>query len=337
MSEPIIEAHDLRIEFRLGRNAVVKAVDGVSMSVNAGETFGVIGESGSGKTTLGRALVCLERPTNGGIRHRGVDPWTLRGATFRQHRRDFQIIFQDSNAALDPRMTILQSVLEPLEAADRLTDRQRETRALEALDRVGLNDLMAQRFPHELSGGQKQRVNIARALTLNPALIVCDESVAALDVSIQAEILNLLADLQRDCGLTYVFITHSLGVIGHISDRVAVMYLGQWVELGNTNDILDRPLHPYTDALISAEPLAQPPGASTRERIILTGETPGPNAIPSGCRFRNRCAHAQPECAARVPEFREFAPGHWVACHFAGTVTGAASRDRAATLRNAAS
>jgi oligopeptide/dipeptide ABC transporter ATP-binding protein len=323
MSAPLIEVEDLRIVFRSGTTRV-SAVDGVSLAVQAGETFGIIGESGSGKSTLGRALVCLEKPTSGAVRHRGVDPWGLSRAELRRQRRDYQIIFQDSNASLDPRMTILQSVCEPLEPSG-MAAAAREAAALEALAQVGVSADMARRYPHELSGGQKQRANIARALTLRPALIVCDESVAALDVSIQAEILNLLAELQRSHGLTYVFISHSLGVIGHISDRVAVMYLGRWMELGPTDAVLDRPLHPYTQALLSAEPMPEPPGAPRRLRIVLAGETPGPDAIPSGCRFRNRCPQAQVLCAAAVPEWREYETGHWVACHFAGTVTGGSS------------
>jgi peptide/nickel transport system ATP-binding protein/oligopeptide transport system ATP-binding protein len=317
VSKPIIEVDDLRIVFPISGGGTVPAVDGISLAVNAGETFGIIGESGSGKTTLGRALVCLERPSGGAVRHHGLDPWSLPAKQLRRHRRDFQIIFQDSNAAFNPRRTILQSVMEPLEVSD-VPRGQREAVALELLGRVGLDEVMSQRYPHELSGGQKQRANIARALTTNPSLIVCDESVAALDVSIQAEILNLLAKLQREQGLTYVFITHSLSVISHISDRIAVMYLGRWMELGRTEDVLDRSLHPYTQALLSAEPMPHRPGELERKRIMLAGETPGPGNIPSGCRFRNRCAYAQDKCASEVPQWREHRQGHWVACHFAG-------------------
>lgn len=312
----LVEARDLRIAFRVNGRDVV-AVDGVSLQVEPGETFGVIGESGSGKSTLGRALVCLERPVSGGVRHRGTDPWALAPAALRRHRRDYQIVFQDSHAALDPRMTVIRSVMEPLEPSQP-NARDREAAAIEALRSVGLGPEMARRYPHELSGGQKQRVNIARALAVRPALIVCDESVAALDVSIQAEILNLLAELQRRHGLTYVFISHSLAVIGHISTRVAVMYLGRWMELGPTDAVLDRPLHPYTVALLSAEPVPAPPGATARPRIRLAGETPGPDAIPAGCRFHNRCPIAQPICAQQPPDWTEHQPGHWAACHFAG-------------------
>ena len=327
---PVVETKDLRVVYGAGDGRVA-AVDGISMSVRPGETFGIIGESGSGKSTLGRALVCLERPAGGTLQHRGVDPWSLSPGALRRHRRDFQIVFQDSNAALDPRMTILRSVAEPLEPSG-MPARQREEAAREALRRVGLGDDMVGRYPHELSGGQKQRANIARALTVRPALIVCDESVAALDLSIQAEILNLLGSLQREHGLTYVFISHSLTVIGHVSDRVAVMYLGRWVELGDVRDVLERPLHPYTAALLSAEPMPARPGTAAPVRILLKGETPAPDSIPSGCRFRNRCPHAQEVCAANAPEWHEHEPSHWAACHFAGSVTG----DRHADRRQAA-
>jgi oligopeptide/dipeptide ABC transporter ATP-binding protein len=308
MSEliPLVEARELRVQF-----GAVKAVDGVSFVVLRGETFGVIGESGSGKSTLGRALVSLLKPTAGRILHDGKDPATLAAKAFRRHRREYQIVFQDPSAALNPRMTILDSVSEPLRTA----------RALEVLDKVGLPAAFATRYPHELSGGQKQRVNIARALTLRPRLLVCDEVVAALDISIQADILNLLAQLQAEFGLTYVFITHDLAVVSHVSDRVAVMYLGVLVEMGPAERLRQRPRHPYTEALLSAEPTPLPAALRSRERIILQGEIPSPVAPPSGCRFRTRCRYAQDLCATRVPEFRELGDGHWAACHFTDTLT----------------
>jgi len=299
---------------------VLKAVDGVSLEVQPGETFGIIGESGSGKTTLGRALVCLEKPSAGQVLHRGSDPYALSGGELRRHRRDYQVVFQDPNAALDPRMTILRSVREPLDVAGTLPHAARDEAAMRAMERVGLSPEFASRYPHELSGGQKQRVCIARVLTLRPSVIVCDEAVAALDVSIQADILNLLADLQREFGLTYVFITHNLGVVAHISDRVAVMYLGRLVEMGETEALLARPLHPYTDALLSAEPVALPSHMRGTQRVVLSGELPSPVSPPSGCRFRTRCRFAQDLCAAQVPDWREVEPGHWAACHFAGTL-----------------
>jgi peptide/nickel transport system ATP-binding protein/oligopeptide transport system ATP-binding protein len=316
--DPIVSVRDLEVRFQTSdRRATVKAVDGVNFEVRRGETFGIIGESGSGKTTIGRALVFLLKPTAGAILHDGVDPQRLPASQFRSHRRDYQIIFQDPNAALNPRMTILSSVLEPLELARAGTRAERLARAREAMDRVGLPQEIGERYPHQLSGGQKQRVIIARALTLRPKLIVCDEVVAALDMSIRGDVLNLFAELQRDLGLTYVFITHDLSVISHISDRIAVMYLGRFVELGPTEDVSGQPLHPYTQALLSAEPLPLPSTMRGDRRIILQGEIPSPIDPPSGCRFRTRCPNAQPVCTEQPPDWRELVPGHWVACHFA--------------------
>jgi oligopeptide/dipeptide ABC transporter ATP-binding protein len=316
--DAIVSVRDLEVRFQTSdRRATVKAVDGVSFEVRRGETFGIIGESGSGKTTIGRALVFLLKPTAGAILHNGVDPQGLPRKQFRSHRRDYQIIFQDPNAALNPRMTILSSVLEPLELARAGTRSERKRRAGDALDRVGLPAEVGERYPHQLSGGQKQRVVIARALTLRPKLIVCDEVVAALDMSIRGDVLNLFAELQRELGLTYVFITHDLSVVSHISERIAVMYLGRFVELGPTENVSARPLHPYTQALLSAEPLPLPSTMRSDRRIILQGEIPSPIDPPSGCRFRTRCHLAQPVCSSMTPDWRELAPDHWVACHFA--------------------
>ena len=300
------------------RHQVIKAVDGVDFRVTQGETFGVIGESGSGKSTLGRCIVCLVRPSSGRVLHDGADPFALGPGELRQHRRAFQIIFQDPNAALDPRMTILDSVREPLDVARIGTSQERQRRALTMLDRVALSLELANRYPHEISGGQKQRANIARALVLEPRLIVCDEVVAALDVSIQADMLNLFAELQREFSLTYVFISHDLRVVAHVSDRVAVMYFGILVELGPAQAIMAAPQHPYTQALLSAEPEPIPAHLRTKERVILKGEIPSALAPPSGCRFHTRCPLAVAECSARVPEWREISPGHFAACHFAG-------------------
>jgi peptide/nickel transport system ATP-binding protein len=300
------------------RHQVIKAVDGVDFRVAQGETFGVIGESGSGKSTLGRCIVCLVRPSSGRILHDGADPFALGVGELRQHRRTFQIIFQDPNAALDPRMTILDSVREPLDVARIGTAQERRRRALTMLDRVALSPELANRYPHEISGGQKQRANIARALVLEPRLIVCDEVVAALDVSIQADMLNLFAELQREFSLTYVFISHDLRVVAHVSDRVAVMYFGKLVELGPAQAIMAAPQHPYTQALLSAEPEPIPAHLRSKERVILKGEIPSALAPPSGCRFHTRCPLAVPECSTRVPEWRELSPGHFAACHFAG-------------------
>jgi peptide/nickel transport system ATP-binding protein/oligopeptide transport system ATP-binding protein len=318
----LVEATDLRVHFSTAGGAeTVKAVDGVSFAMNRGETFGVIGESGSGKSTLGRAVVCLLKPTSGALKLDATDPYTLSGSAFRRNRRDFQIVFQDPNAALNPRMRIRDSVREPLDILGEGTRAERNDRAVAVLDRVGLRAEFAERYPHELSGGQKQRVNIARVLTLRPKLVVCDEVVAALDVSIQADMLNLFADLQREFGLAYLFITHDLGVVSHISDRIAVMYLGKFVELGRSDDIAERPLHPYTEALLSAEPTPLPSHLRTGERIVLQGEIPSPISPPSGCRFRTRCPFAQDVCASAEPDWRELEPGRFVACHFAGQVT----------------
>lgn len=319
---PLLEVRDLRVEFAIKeRHKTVKAVNGVSFEVRAGETFGVIGESGSGKTTLGRALVSLVRPSGGVVLHDGVDPASLGTAQLRAHRRDYQIIFQDPSAALNPRLSILESVMEPLVAAGRRDREANRQAALDALARVGLPADYAGRYPHQLSGGQKQRVNIARALTLRPKLIVCDEVVAALDVSIRGEVLNLFADLQREFGLTYVFITHDLSVVSHISDRVAVTYLGKFMELGPAQELSERPLHPYTQALLSAEPVPLPASMRTDRRIELEGDIPSPIDPPSGCAFHTRCRSAQAACEHEPPNWRELRPDHWVACHFA-TVDG---------------
>ena len=315
---PILSVRDLRVEFATAdRGARVKAVDRVSFDVRRGETFGIIGESGSGKTTIGRAIVHLTTIAGGSILHNGIDVQSLKPAELRKARRDWQIVFQDPNAALNPRMTILASVMEPLEVLGEGTDASRRKAAYETLDRVGLGAEFGERYPHQMSGGQKQRVVIARALMMQPKLIVCDEVVAALDMSIRGGVLNLFADLQRDLGLTYVFITHDLSVVTHISDRVAVTYLGRFMELGPTEAVTEQPLHPYTRALLSAEPMALPSHMRESRRIILEGEIPSPVSPPSGCRFRTRCPQAATLCTEQEPEWRMLARDHWVACHFA--------------------
>lgn len=319
----IVTVEDLRVHFPTqDRRETVKAVDGIGFAVQPGETFGVIGESGSGKSTLGRAVVCLLKPSSGRVLHGDSDPYALPAAELRRRRRAFQIIFQDPNAALNPRMSVLDSIREPLDIVGSGSRAERDGIARGLLERVGLGADFGKRYPHELSGGQKQRINIARVLTVRPRLIVCDEVVAALDVSIRADILNLFADLQRDFGLTYLFITHDLGVVSHVSSRIAVMYLGRFMELGPAEDLAERPLHPYTQALLSAEPIPLPSTMRRDRRIILQGEIPSPTRPPSGCRFRTRCPHAQPICATDDPDWREAAPGRFVACHFAGDVTG---------------
>jgi len=315
----ILSVENLEIAFAgRRRGQVIKAVDNVGFKVQKGETFGVIGESGSGKSTLGRSIVCLLAPTAGRILHFGKDPFAMSRAELREHRRSFQIIFQDPNSALDPRMTILESVREPLNVAGIGSREERNRKAIAMIDRVALAPELANRYPHEISGGQKQRANIARALVLEPTLIVCDEVVAALDVSIQADMLNLFADLQRDFDLTYVFISHDLRVVAHVSDRVAVMYFGKIVELGPADGLMAKPLHPYTQALMSAEPEPVPIHLRHKQRVILKGEIPSAFDPPSGCRFHTRCPIAVERCIKEEPEFREIEPGRFAACHFAG-------------------
>ncbi len=313
-----VRADRVRVHFPT-RAGTVKAVDDVSFDIRPGETFGLIGESGSGKTTLGRALAGLQPLTDGRLFYDGREPASLNRAERRRQRRDHQIIFQDPHAALNPRMTIAQSVMEPL---DILGDGDRASRrrvADEALERVGLAPQIGRRYPHELSGGQKQRVNIARTLTLRPRFIVCDEVVAALDVSIRGAILNLFADLQDEFGITYAFITHDISVVSHVSDRVGVLYLGRLMEQGPAGAVCEQPLHPYTQALLSAEPLPLPSDRRDHQRRIrLQGEIPSPLNPPSGCPFRTRCPRAEARCAEQVPAWREVAPDHRVACHFAG-------------------
>jgi oligopeptide/dipeptide ABC transporter ATP-binding protein len=294
--DAIVSVRDLQVQFQTtDRRATVKAVDGVDFDVRRGETFGIIGESGSGKTTIGRALVFLLKPSAGAILHNGLDPLALPRRQFQSHRRDYQIIFQDPNAALNPRMTILSSVLEPLELAREASKSERLKRAHEAMDRVGLPQDLGARYPHQLSGGQKQRVVIARALTLRPKLIVCDEVVAALDMSIRGDVLNLFAELQRDLGLTYVFITHDLATARLICDRVAVMYLGKIVEIGPASTVLGEPRHPYTRALLDAVPRIDPEAARSA-RPVLPGEVPDATDVPGGCRFHPRCPKAFERC-----------------------------------------
>jgi len=314
-----VSAQDLSIHFAT-KAGTVKAVDGVSFAIRAGETFGIIGESGSGKTTLGRALAGLLKPSDGEIHYGDHNLRHLSRAQRKRLRRDHQIIFQDPHAALNPRMTILQSVVEPLDIIAEGDRRSRRQTAADALERVGLPAEIGKRYPHELSGGQKQRVNIARTLTLRPKFIVCDEVVAALDVSIRGAILNLFADLQEEFGITYAFITHDISVVSHVSDRIGVLYLGRLMEQGPADAISDRPLHPYTQALLSAEPLPLPSDQRDhRRRIRLEGEIPSPLNPPSGCPFRTRCPKAEALCAEQVPQWRELLPEHWVACHFAET------------------
>lgn len=292
--------------------AWVQAVDDVSFFIRKGETLGLVGESGCGKTTVGRTMLRLLEPTGGSVLFDGQDVFHLKGRALKAIRRDMQIIFQDPYASLDPRIPIGESVAEGLKIHGIGTPKERFDIVIDMLRKVGLEDYHARRYPHEFSGGQRQRIGIARALALNPKFIIADEPVSALDVSIQAQVLNILKDLQHEFGLTYLFIAHNLSVVEHISSRVAVMYLGKMVEMSPRDELFSNPLHPYTQALMSAIPIPDP--TVQRERIILEGDVPSPLNPPSGCRFHPRCPVAMEHCSQEEPSFREALPDHWVAC-----------------------
>jgi oligopeptide/dipeptide ABC transporter ATP-binding protein len=321
---PLVEAAELSKHFVLGgggflnRNVgVLRAVDGVSLRIMPGETLGLVGESGCGKSTLGRLLIRLIEPTDGQVLFDGADITGLPAKPMREKRRAMQIVFQDPYGALNPRMTVEDIVMEPMLIHGAKNDTASRKRVAEILEKVGLPARAATRFPHEFSGGQRQRVGIARALVLNPRFIVCDEAVSALDVSVQAQIVNLLQDLQREFGLTYLFIAHDLSVVRHISDRVAVMYLGRVVEVAEKAAIYGRPLHPYTQALIAAVPAPHPAGRNARRaaRLRVAGEMPSAINPPSGCRFHTRCPHAMPVCSEVSPPLVDHGNGHMAACH----------------------
>lgn len=312
MTGALLEVRNLKKFFSVGADFDLKAVDGVSFSIRKGETLGLVGESGCGKSTLGRTIIRLYEHTDGEVLFKGKNVHGMRGKEAEQFNRDVQMIFQDPQASLNPRMTVEDIIAEGLDIHG-LSKGMRRERVAELLQLVGLHKEHAQRYPHEFSGGQRQRIGIARALAVEPEIIIADEPISALDVSIQAQVVNLLEDLQRDRGLTYLFIAHDLSMVKHISNRIGVMYLGKMVELASSNDLYANPLHPYTQALLSSVPVPDP--TVKRERIVLQGDLPSPANKPSGCGFRTRCPVATERCAEEEPKWQEAQAGHWVACH----------------------
>jgi len=320
--QPLVEIKNLVKHFPvtggmlMRKIASVKAVDDVSLHINPGETLGLVGESGCGKSTLGRLILRLDEPTSGQILFEGQDILAYDASQLRELREEMQIIFQDPFSSLNPRKNVAHIVGEPLMVHGMKSRRDRDARVLDLLQIVGMGAEHMRRYPHQFSGGQRQRIGVARALALNPKLIICDEAVSALDVSIQAQVINLLQDLQEEFGLTYLFISHDLSVVEHISDRVGVMYLGEIVELADSQTIHNRPLHPYTQALLSAAPIPDP--QRVQSHVILTGDVPSPISPPPACRFHTRCPYAEQICRDHAPNLRDIASGHTVACHFAG-------------------
>lgn len=313
--EVFVQVKNLKKYFKVGRNATLKAVDNVSFDIYKGETLGLVGESGCGKTTCGRTIMGLYEATDGQVLYDGVDIHSMKGKARRDFAKKTQIIFQDPYASLDPRMTVGDIIAEGMDIHKIGTKEERQNRVYELLEMVGLNREHASRFPHEFSGGQRQRIGIARALAINPEFIVCDEPISALDVSIQAQVVNLLIHLQKELGLTYLFIAHDLSMVKHISDRVGVMYLGNMMELADSDELYANPLHPYTKALLSAIPIPDPNVSKSKQRIILEGDVPSPINPKPGCRFAARCKYAKKECTEVTPELREVKPGHFAACH----------------------
>ena len=317
-NQPLIEVKNLKEYFDISvgpmKTKPLKAVDDVSFTINKGETLGLVGESGCGKTTVGRTILHLYKPTGGEVWYNGKQIKTKQD--IQEFRKKATMVFQDPYSSLNPRMTVADIIGEPLDVHKLYkTKEERRERILELMSHVGLNSEHAARYAHEFSGGQRQRIGIARALAVNPDFIVCDEPVSALDVSIQAQVINMFDDLQKKLGLTYLFIAHDLLVVRHISDRIAVMYLGKMVELAPADQIYDRPLHPYSKSLLSAVPIPDPKIARANQRIVLSGDIPSPLNAPSGCPFRTRCPYATEQCAATMPPFREVEPGRFVACH----------------------
>ncbi|NEW09057.1 ATP-binding cassette domain-containing protein [Paenibacillus sp. SYP-B3998] len=312
MSEILVEVNNLKKYFGQKAGTTLKAVDGVSFAIRKGETFGLVGESGCGKSTLGRTIVRLYESTEGEVRFKGENVHQLSRKESKQFNRDVQMIFQDPHASLNPRMNVRSIIAEGMKVQD-LSGKDRAERVRELLQLVGLRPEHADRYPHEFSGGQRQRIGIARALAVDPQFIIADEPISALDVSIQAQIVNLLEDLQHKRGLTFLFIAHDLSMVQHISNRIGVMYLGKMVELAGSVELYKKPLHPYTQALLSAIPIPDP--TVKRERIVLEGDLPSPSNLPSGCRFRTRCPQAMEKCSLMEPEWKEIESGHWIACH----------------------
>ncbi len=321
MAEHLVEVENLKMYFKKAtgivkrKTAYIKAVDNISFTIDKGETFGLVGESGCGKTTTGRTIIRLYDPTDGTIRYDGQDVTHLSPKEFMPYRKRMQMIFQDPYASLNARMTVSDIVGEPLDIHHLRTGKEREEYIMALLNRVGLNKDHASRYPHEFSGGQRQRVGIARALAVNPEFIICDEPISALDVSIQAQVVNMLKDLQEEFGLTYLFVAHDLSMVRHISDRVGVMYLGSLVEVAPTEELYQNNLHPYSKALLSAIPIADPDKAAQSQQIILEGEVPSPLNSPTGCKFASRCPYAKPICTEQAPPLKDVGGGHCVACY----------------------
>lgn len=311
----LLEVKNLKKYFKIDSKTWLKAVDDVSFGIEEGETLGLVGESGCGKSTLGRTVIGLYPPTEGSILFEGRDITHLTAKERVALTRKMQIIYQDPYACLDPRMTVADIIAEGLDIHGICKGEQRRKRIYELLRLVGMNEEHANRFPHEFSGGQRQRIGIARALAIDPKFIICDEPISALDVSIQAQVVNLLEDLQKQLGLTYLFIAHDISMVAHISDRIAVMYLGAMAELAPSKDIMESPLHPYTKALLSAVPFADPDASRARNRIKLTGDVPSPMSAQTGCKFASRCSQCTKACREEAPTLREVRPGHFVSCH----------------------